>query len=121
MTSRELLGIGQPSALSQSKKKRPLCGKLSLASPIALCFAAFILYQFLHTAGGDAWGWGFMILLIRGIVIGNIIGFLFAILSFVRNESSWGYGLLGIILNFLSLTRFGGIFFIDIPFSRSLL
>jgi len=120
MTSRELLGIEQSLAPAQSKKKPPHCGKLSVTSPVALCFAALIVYQFLHADGGDAWGWGLMILLAMGLVIGNIIGFLFAILSFLRNESSWGYGLSGLILNFASLTKFGGIFFIDIPLSRSL-
>lgn len=120
MTSRELLGIDRSLELSPAKKRPPHCGKLSLASPVALCFAALVVYQFLHTDGGDAWGWGLMILLAMGLVIGNIIGILFAILSFLRNESSWGYGLSGLILNFSLLTKFGGIFFIDLPLSRSL-
>lgn len=111
MNSREILGIGTSANVSSLKKKSPTYGKLSIASPIVLCLGAYILYLFMVTPGGDSWGFGLLVLLLIGLVIGNGFGFLFSVISFMRNESPWWYSLAGLILNLPSLILFSSVLF----------
>lgn len=111
MNSRELLGIGKSAAASSLDKKPSTYGKLSIAAPIVLCLGAYILYLFVVTPGGDSWGFGLLVMLLIGLVIGNGLGFLFSVISFMRNESPWWYSLAGLILNLPSLILFSSILF----------
>jgi len=82
---------------------------LSLLSPVFFSLLWLIIYKAKVPSGGDAWGFGFLIMIMIGASMGGIVGFICALISLMRNERKWGLGVLGIVIN-APLLLFSGAF-----------